>query len=39
MNKLDIHKLKENDQLEVNCVSNFSENNKSLKNSKVQKIR
>ncbi len=39
MNKLDIHKLKENDQLEVNCVTNFSENNKSLKNSKVQKIK
>ena len=38
MNKLDIYEIKENDQLEVNCISEFSEGNKSLKNSKLKKI-
>ena len=38
MNEMDIYSLKEGDQLEVNCISDFSENNKSIKNSKIQKI-
>ena len=38
MNKLDIYKLKENDELEINCISDFSENNKSIENSEVKKI-
>lgn len=39
MKQLNIYEMKEDDQLEVNCISDFSENNKSLKNSKIQKIK
>ena len=39
MNEMDIYSLKEGDQLEVNCISDFSENNKSIKNSKNSKNR
>ena len=39
MNKLDIYNLKEDDQLEVNCVSDFSPENKSIDNAKVKKIK
>ena len=38
MNKLDFYNLKEDDQLEVNCVSDFSSENKSVNNPKIKKI-
>ena len=38
MTKLDIYNIQDKDQLEINCISNFSENNKSLQNSKIKKI-
>lgn len=37
--KLDIYNLKEKDQLEIECVPNFSETNKSLRNVEIKKIK
>ena len=36
--KLDIYDIRDKDQLEVNCISDFSEDNKSFQNSKIKKI-
>ena len=36
---LDIYNLKNNDQFEIECVSNFDKSNKSLNNVKLKKIK
>lgn len=38
MTKLDIYNIRDKDQLEVSCISNFSESNKSLQKLKNKKV-